>query len=79
MIESIIKNDETLKKWRRFKSRKLAVILVLPASLALLLNSGPIVNQLSFITIIPIIFLSLRITHLQISEMKVISSLITGN
>lgn len=26
MIESIIKNDVTLKRWRRFKSRKLAVI-----------------------------------------------------
>lgn len=26
MIESLIKNDETLKKWRRFKSRKLAVL-----------------------------------------------------
>ncbi len=28
MIESLIKNDETLKKWRRFKARKLAVISV---------------------------------------------------
>lgn len=26
MIEKFIKNDETLKKWRRFKSRKLAVL-----------------------------------------------------
>jgi microcin C transport system permease protein len=26
MIESLIKNDDTLKKWRRFKSRKLAVL-----------------------------------------------------
>jgi microcin C transport system permease protein len=26
MIESFIKNDETLKKWRRFKARKLAVL-----------------------------------------------------
>jgi microcin C transport system permease protein len=26
MIENLIKNDETLKKWRRFKSRKLAVL-----------------------------------------------------
>lgn len=26
IIEKFIKNDETLKKWRRFKSRKLAVI-----------------------------------------------------
>lgn len=28
MIERLIKNDETMRKWRRFKSRKLAVISV---------------------------------------------------
>ncbi len=28
MIERLIKNDETLKKWRRFKGRKLAVVSV---------------------------------------------------
>ena len=26
MIEKLIQNDDTLKKWRRFKSRKLAVV-----------------------------------------------------
>ena len=38
MIEKFIKNDNTLKKWRRFKSRKLAVISCWVMGMACLLS-----------------------------------------
>ena len=38
MIEKFIRNDDTLKKWRRFKSRKLAVISCLLVGVACFLS-----------------------------------------
>lgn len=38
MIERLIRNDETLKKWRRFKSRRLAVLSIWLMGLACLMS-----------------------------------------
>ena len=62
MIEKLIRNEDTLKKWRRFKSRKLAVVSCWLIGLACLMsftaefwaNSKPLMLKYNNVTYFPV-------------------------